>query len=132
MLRNSKLAIPNSQLTTRIYKLSEKRDAVLQRIDRGGRVASIREALDMTGEAFAKELSARMKAMGVPKRYDKGKVSLIESGTRKLTVEEAVIIADLDPRARGAVWLVFGERRRGALRPEPGTTGRGGGERKTG
>lgn len=96
--------------------MSAKRDALLQKVEQGERVAEIRDALGLSGEAFATLLQKRLHALGVGRNYDKFKVSRMESGGRKLTIEEAAVIADLDPSKRGAVWLVFGDKRiRGTL-----------------
>lgn len=89
--------------------MSSKTVELVQRAERGARVANVREALALTGEEFAKRLNAAAKARGLRATYDKGKVSRMESGSRKLTAEEIAIVATLDPKERGVDWLVFGD-----------------------
>lgn len=89
--------------------MSAKSEWAIQRIRRGARVAEVREALEVNGDEFADAVERRLRAYGVERRYDKAKISRIEGGSRDLTAEEALVIAALDPRGRGAEWLTFGE-----------------------
>ena len=89
--------------------MSIKSEWAIQRIHRGARVAEIREALDLSGEEFAEVLRKNLLAFGVERRYDKAKISRIEGGSRDLSLEEAAVIAELDPQRRGILWLTFGE-----------------------
>lgn len=91
--------------------MSSKLDALRRRLERGERVKEIRDGLELTGEEFAKLLAGRMAHYGAPAKYDRSKVSEMESGERKLTVEEAAVLVELDKRGRSSVWLVFGQRR---------------------
>jgi len=72
-------------------------------------VAEVREALNVSGDDFAEAVEKRLRAYGVERRYDKAKISRIEGGSRDLTAEEAMVIAELDPQGRGPAWLTFGE-----------------------
>lgn len=84
-------------------------DVLVRLAERGGRVRQVREAMGLTGAAFAIELSRLLKTLGTPGKYDEAKVSKIEGGTRKLTAEEAAVIASIDPEERPVAWLVFGD-----------------------
>ena len=81
---------------------------MIQRIRRAARVAEVREALGLSGEEFGKLLGKNLSALGWQAHYDKAKVSRIESALRDLTVEEAAVIARLDPKRRGMLWLAIG------------------------
>lgn len=84
-------------------------DSLIRRVEQGARVRQVREALGMTGDEFAAELTKWSRLFGVGTGYEKGKVSKIESGSRKLTIEEAAIISAIDRDERGAAWLIFGD-----------------------
>ena len=100
--------------------MSQKAVDIIQRVERGERIKAIRKALDMTGDEFAAELTARARAYGVDAAYDRAKVSRIEGGGRKVRVEELAIILELDPQHRSLAWLVFGDTRKlGSARPRP-------------
>lgn len=65
----------------------------------------------MTGEQFGERIAQHMQLLGIAgARYSKESISKIEGGTRELTAEEAVVIAQLDQQARGTGWLVYGDR----------------------
>lgn len=41
--------------------------------------------------------------------YDVSALSRMETGKRKISLEDVVAISQLDPRMRGAAWLAFGD-----------------------
>lgn len=89
--------------------MSTKSEWAIQRIRRGARVAEVREAMKVSGDEFAEKVEKGLRAYGVERRYDKAKISRIEGGSRDLTAEEVMVIAELDPHGRGPAWLTFGE-----------------------
>ena len=99
--------------------MSTKAATIIQKVERGERIKEIRVALGMTGDEFAAELTTRAKVFGYPATYERAKVSRIESGGRKLTVEELAIILEMDPERRSLAWLVFGTAKLGNVRPRP-------------
>lgn len=105
-------ATHNTQPPTRNFRkslhVSTKADALIRKAERGERVALIRHALEMTGDQFAVLIATRAAGYGLRVSYDKGKVSRLESGTRKVTVEEVAILTEIDPMCRSVAWLVFG------------------------
>ncbi len=97
--------------------MSTRADALIQKAERGERVARIREALGLTGEKFGELLTREARKRRMSATYDKGKVSRMESGERKVTVEEVAILTELDPERRPVAWLVFGEPKPRASEP---------------
>jgi len=89
--------------------VSIKSELAIQRIRRGERVAAVREALGVSGEEFAEMLRRQLLAYGIDRKYDKAKVSRMESGRRDLLAEELAVIASVDPEKRGMLWLIFGD-----------------------
>jgi len=93
--------------------VSIKAELAIQRIRRGERVLAVREALGINGDEFAELLRRHLLAYGIDRKYDKAKVSRMESGRRDLLAEELAVIASVDPEQRGMLWLIFGEAARG-------------------
>jgi transcriptional regulator with XRE-family HTH domain len=108
----------NSQPSTaeKLYKVSDEVDAGVEEFRRkrarGVRVREVRDALGMSGDAFAArlmEIGAQMGHDGAI-QLDKTIVSNIENGKRQLSVEEAAAIIEIDPSRRPVQWLVFGKK----------------------
>jgi hypothetical protein len=59
-------------------------------------------------EAFAEAMTAVGRKRRPELRYDSSKVSRIESGDRKVSIEDAEVLAAVDPLKRGAAWVAFG------------------------
>jgi len=77
---------------------------------RGERIKAIREARDEDQERFAAAFNALAHQMGLRGvKYDTTKLSRTETNGRPLKLDEAVVIAELDPRRRGLEWLAVGE-----------------------
>lgn len=93
----------------KVYTVSTIGDELVRRAERGACVREIREALGLTGEQFAAELAKAGKSYGLKLRYDSAKISRLELGGRKISAEEAAILAELDKEGRGVAWLVFGD-----------------------
>ena len=72
-------------------------------------MAAVREAMGLTGEEFAEQLGRELLRYGIARRYDKAKISRIESGRRDLLLEEALVILKMDPAKRSIDWLAVGE-----------------------
>jgi hypothetical protein len=100
----------NTQFTTneKLYKVSTRADELLQMVERGERVAGIRQALALTGDRFAERVAGVAESFGCALEFDKHKLSRVEGGTRNLTAEEAAAVVELDPDKNGVQWLVFG------------------------
>lgn len=60
-------------------------------------------------DAFAEAMTAVGRTRRPELRYDSSKVSRIESGDRKVSIEDAEVLATVDPLKRGAAWVAFGE-----------------------
>lgn len=110
----AKVASVKSEIASRpkCKKVSTKAgraDSLVRLAERGDRVREVRVALGMSGDEFAATLTQLSKSLGAPVRYDEAKVSKIERGTRRLTAEEAAIVASIDPEERPVAWLVFGD-----------------------
>lgn len=70
----------------------------------------------MNGDEFGALIQKHLRALGFTNaRYDKAKVSRMESGARDLTLEEAAVIVALDPLDREMLWLALGELARTSL-----------------
>ncbi len=76
----------------------------------GDRVREIREALDQKQPKFAQTLTAAAKRLGIDATYDNTQVSKMEVGRREVTLNDAAVIASVDPSKRGKAWLAWGER----------------------
>lgn len=87
---------------------SKSGDELIRRAAIGERVRAVREALGTTGEQFAAAMTKQARAYGLKKRYDKTRLSRIETGSGLLKAEESAIVGVLDPEQRGAIWLVLG------------------------
>lgn len=84
----------------------------------GHRCYEVRRALgpdprhEMPQRAFAELLNARAEALLAEEdrpRYDSSVIARIEKGDRRATVIDTVLIADVDPQARGWAWVAIGE-----------------------
>jgi transcriptional regulator with XRE-family HTH domain len=79
------------------------------RAERGERAKQIREALHMNGDQMAEAINQKAHELGlVVPAYDKTRVSRVETGAARLSGEEAVLWAAVDPKRRGVPWLVAG------------------------
>lgn len=58
---------------------------------------------------FAGMLTAKAQQLGLGLRYHPSTVSDIEAGNRAITLDDAIVVAALDPAERGIEWLAFGE-----------------------
>lgn len=99
--------------------MSSKLDAIRQRLEWGERIKAVRESLSLSQEAFGALLAERLKRHGVSAAYPPAKISKLESGERKLSVEEAVILLDLGKGEFTGTWLVFGDAKPSHRRGEP-------------
>jgi transcriptional regulator with XRE-family HTH domain len=75
---------------------------------RGDRVRLVREALGLQQTEFTERLNQMAEALGIESRYDFTKVSKMEVGTRKVSLDDAIVLAELDPKRRGVRWMATG------------------------
>jgi hypothetical protein len=73
--------------------------------ERGQRVRAIRDALGEDQDVFARRL---LRALPGTLAYDRAVVSKIETGGRKVTFEEVLVISSWDPAKQGPAWLAWG------------------------
>jgi transcriptional regulator with XRE-family HTH domain len=88
--------------------VSTEKVELVRRAERGARVEEIRKSAEMTGESMAAELNRLAEAHGLPMRYDGSKISRMESGERKISLEDGALLTLIDPEDRGVAWLAFG------------------------
>lgn len=86
----------------------------------GGRVKVIRDELRLTQTAFATQMNFTAGRLGFPATYDAPKVARMETDKRGVSLEDALVLAELDPLQRGVHWLARGvEYYKEARRAEP-------------
>lgn len=80
----------------------------------GVRVYEVRRALgpdarhEMSQRAFAALLTRTAKRLRLESRYDSSTVARLESGERRLHLDDVEAIAAVDPLKRGKLWLGWG------------------------
>lgn len=80
----------------------------------GQRVYEVRRALgpdtrhEMSQRAFAELLNATAKKQGMNLTFTDSTITRIEKGERRLQLDEAELMALVDPMERGKVWIAFG------------------------
>lgn len=80
----------------------------------GDRVYQVRRALgpdsrhEMSQRAFADLLNATAKKARLDLNFTDSTITRLETGERRLQLEEAELIAMIDPLERGKIWLAFG------------------------
>jgi len=75
----------------------------------GERIYLIREALGTRRDPMPLEEFARLIVTRTGASYDKSILSRMETGDRKVTLEDIEALAAVDPLKRGRSWLAFGE-----------------------
>lgn len=70
---------------------------------RGSRVGMVRGRMDQRD--FVERLNAVARTVGLPAIYDVVKLSKMENGARKVTLDDAIVVAALDSEKRGVEWL---------------------------
>ncbi len=75
----------------------------------GDRVREIRAARGEKQPKFAQTLTAAAKRLGINETYDNTMVSKMEVGRRDVGLNDAAVIASVDPLERGRTWLAWGE-----------------------
>lgn len=73
--------------------------------DRAKRVKAIRTALGLNQPAFAELLNDAARKAGLPAIYHNTKVSKMEIEGRKVSLDDAIVVAAVDPEQRGVYWL---------------------------
>lgn len=79
-----------------------------QRVERGARLAQLRESLGLTVLELADELNRVAAHLGVPQRWTGPKVAKIAKGLQSPTVDDVAVLAAYDPEQRGTFWWAFG------------------------
>lgn len=79
----------------------------------GERVFLVRQALGTLRrpcpmEPFAKQLTLAAQRLGLGLRYHPSTISDIEAGNRAVTLDDARVVASVDPLRRGEAWVAFG------------------------
>lgn len=69
------------------------------------RIIQVREAAGMDQRAFVDALNAAARGIGLPAIYDIVKVSKIENSKRDVSLDDAILVADVDPHRRSVRWL---------------------------
>lgn len=72
-------------------------------MNRGRRVELVRGKLDQ--REFVELLNAAARERGLPVIYDIVKLSKIENGTRRVALDDGIVVAAVDPDQRGIEWL---------------------------
>jgi transcriptional regulator with XRE-family HTH domain len=75
----------------------------------GDRVREIREERGEQQPEFAASMTKAAKELGIAETYNNTMVSKMETGGRKVTLEDARVIARLDRKKRGRSWLAWGD-----------------------
>lgn len=86
----------------------------------GSRAAAIRQALRLTQGQMAFRMTERARSLGLDAFYETPIVSRIETGVRALSLDDGVVLAEMDPEGRGTLWIATGRTVAGAA---PRTTG---------
>lgn len=79
------------------------------------RMLAIREERKDRQGDFAARLNQAAESLGVPTRYTQDMVSKMENGGRTIFIEDVAVLALVDPRRRGKLWLGWGEERDSSL-----------------
>jgi len=93
--------------------IEDKRDAeARRRRAEGDRVRAVREAYGELQPAFAARLNAAARHLGMNwLNYTNFIVSRLETGDRMMFLDDAVVIASVDPEQRGRVWVAWDDER---------------------
>lgn len=76
----------------------------------GARLLLIREALRSRRSPLSlRELAARLNAQEGVDDFDATKLSLVERGERRVTLDEVAALARIDPLRRGRLWVGWGD-----------------------
>jgi hypothetical protein len=74
----------------------------------GERVFLIRVALGSLREPLKQKDFAKLVSRAAGKRFDPTKISRIESGGQRMSLDDAEAFAAVDPLKRGAPWIAYG------------------------
>lgn len=89
------------------------------------RFVSVREALRLSQAELVDRLNAASRTLfgDDGPLFNQGRVSKLELGVQRASLDDIAIYASLDPRQRGKLWLAWNERaERVAARPTPALT----------
>src|ERR1700745_713389 len=88
----------------KIYNSSDSEDTMTlaaDRVSRGKRVQEIQEELKEGNEAFADRLNRVANELGLDESWNATRVSKVRSGLQDLSIEDATVLARVDPQQRG-------------------------------
>lgn len=74
----------------------------------GERIYLIREALGTRRDPMPLEKFAELVAERTGVTYDKSMLSRMETGDRKVSLDDVAVLAQVDPKKRGREWLAWG------------------------
>jgi hypothetical protein len=83
----------------------------------GERIYLIREALGTRRDPMPLDKFAELIERATGAVYDKSILSRMETGERKVSLDEVAILASVDPLKRGRGWLAWGEDSAGGASP---------------
>lgn len=86
-------------------------------LERGRRLAEIRDRLGLTQYEMVDPLNAKARALGLPEVYRYYTVARMEGGV--ISFEDAAVYLALDPEQRSWDWFVFGKEKRAGKHPPP-------------
>lgn len=80
------------------------------RVSRGKRVQEIQRdcGFDENNIGFARLLNESAERLGLEPAWHPTRLSKVRNGTQDLSVEDATVIAYVDPQQRGWTWISFG------------------------
>ena len=85
------------------------------------RLVAIREALRLSQAELVSQLNAVSRALYGDQGpvFNQGRVSKLEVGTQRASLDDVAIYALLDPERRGKLWLAWHERQDRAMETRP-------------
>lgn len=77
----------------------------------GSRLREVREATRLTVEAFVDRLNTLSTALfgAAGPAFQQGRISKLELGSQRASLEDIAIYAAIDPKHRGKLWLAWDE-----------------------
>jgi hypothetical protein len=95
---------------SKIYNSSIPEDTMTlaaDRVSRGKRVQAIQEELKEGNEPFAERLNRAASELGLDASWNPTRVSKVRSGLQDLSIEDATVLARVDPQQRGWTWVSY-------------------------
>lgn len=70
---------------------------------------AIRDASGMQPKDFAAQMVVVAKRLGLESSYSDTKLSKLVNGRQDVSLDDAIVLAHLDPEHRGVEWIALGE-----------------------